>query len=148
MNRAAQTRDVNLSGFVFAERCDHYVGVKQHVKRSAVPQKYLAAAVIAEDIFAGGERILRPAIGETANHSAATVRKMVVFHRVPASDRKTDSSEARRMGHSHSRPHQCAVSYPTANLCFAPDCRNRPPGFRLQLRCRGTRRGRNPSTRR
>src|SRR5262245_37974871 len=79
MNCATQTSDVNLSGFVFAERCDHYVSVKQDFKRSAVPQKYLAAAVIAEDIFAGGERILRPAIGETANHSAATVRKMVVF---------------------------------------------------------------------
>src|SRR4030095_11203027 len=78
MDRALQTDDVNLAGLVFAERRDHYVGVKQRIKRRAVPQKNLAAAVIAEDVVAGGERICRPTIGVTANHRAAPFRKMIV----------------------------------------------------------------------
>src|SRR5262245_33522547 len=78
MDRDAQTDDVNLSVFVFAERRDHKVGVERQTHRNSVPDKYLAGAVIAEDIGPGGKRIPGPAIDVTTSHRATAVQ-MIVF---------------------------------------------------------------------
>src|SRR5262249_40005810 len=62
MNRTAQTYDVNLSGFVFAERRDLKVGVEDQARRAAVPHKYFACSEIGGNIGRGGKRIQPRAI--------------------------------------------------------------------------------------
>src|SRR5262245_38772831 len=78
MNRTAQTYDVNLSGFVFAERRDLKVGVEDQARRAAVPHKYFAGAEIGVDIGAGGKRIQLAAIDVPTRHRT-TPAGMIVF---------------------------------------------------------------------